>query len=133
MRRTAVAGILAATVAACGTPSPDLFEVTRSGRDANADVRLVVSDGGTVTCNGEEHALDGDRLLAARRLARDLQPQAELGLELPSGAGTQLSYRVRLDAGTVAFGDRSAGVPASFNRLVAFTADVTERVCGIMR
>ena len=132
MRRR-LAAIAAVLAAGCGSPSPDLFEVTRSGSDPNADVRLVVSDGGTVTCNGAEHQLDGERLLAARRLARELTPQAELGLELPSGAGTQLSYRVRLEAGTLSFGDRSRDVPASFNRLVAFTADVTERVCGIMR
>ena len=119
--------------AGCGTPSPDLFEVTRSGPDRNANVRLLVSDGGTVRCNGKSHTLDPERLLAARELARDLAPQAELGLEIPSGAGTQLSYRVRLEEGTIAFGDRSAGVPRSFDRLVAFTADVTERVCGIMR
>jgi hypothetical protein len=94
---------------------------------------MLVSDGGTVTCNGREHKLDAERLLAARRLARDLVPQAELGLELPSGRGTQLSYRVRLEQGTVAFGDRSRDVPAPFDRVVAFTKDVTERVCGIMR
>jgi hypothetical protein len=132
--RTAAATAAAALLAAgCGTPSPDLFEVTRSGADRNANVRLLVSDGGTVRCNGEQHTLDPERLLAARELARDLAPQAELGLELPSGAGTQLSYRVRLEEGTIAFGDHSADVPRSFDRLVAFTADVTERVCGIMR
>jgi hypothetical protein len=134
--RTAAA-VLAAAAAlvatGCGTPSPDLFEVTRTGGDRNANVRLLVSDGGTVTCNGKDHALDADRLLTARGLARDLAPQAELGLELPSGAGTQLSYRVRLEEGTVAFGDRSPDVPATFDRVVAFTADVTERVCGIIR
>ena len=133
MRRASAALAAAVALAGCGTPSPDLFEVTRSGADRNADVRLLVSDGGTVSCNGEEHTLDPDRLLTARELARDLVPQAELGLELPSGPGTQLSYRVRLEEGTVAFGDRSAELPASFNRLVAFTTDVTERVCRIER
>jgi len=131
-RRLAAVAALA-VLAGCGTPSPDLFEVTRTGADRNANVRLLVSDGGTVTCNGKEHPLDAKRLLAARQLARDLAPQAELGLELPSGRGTQLAYRVRLEEGTVAFGDHSRDVPASFNRVVAFTKDVTERVCGIMR
>ena len=44
-----------------------------------------------------------------------------------------LSYRVRLEGGTIAFSDRSPGVPRSFQRLAAFTKDVAERVCGIER
>jgi hypothetical protein len=131
--RALVCVVVAAALVGCGSPPPDLFEVTRSGSDPNANVRLVVSDGGSVTCNGKEHPLDAQRLLTARQLARDLEPQAELGLELPSGPGTQLSYRVRLEQGTVAFGDRSRDPPRSFSEVVAFTTDVTERVCGIMR
>jgi hypothetical protein len=132
--RGAAACVLIATLAAgCGSPPPDLFVVTRSGPDPNANVRLIVSDGGSVTCNGREHPLDAQRLLTARRLARELEPQAELGLELPSGPGTQLSYRVRLEQGTIAFGDHSRHAPRAFSEVVAFTADVTERVCGIMR
>jgi hypothetical protein len=126
--------LLAALVlAGCGSPSPDLFVVERSGPDPNANVTVVVSDGGSVTCNGKEHALDADRLLRARQLARDLSKQAELGLELPPGPGANLSYRVRLEAGTVAFSDTSRGNPQAFFQLAAFTKDVTERVCGIVR
>ncbi len=126
----AAAGVLAG----CGTPPPDLFSVERSGADANANVDVVVSDGGSVTCDGEEHDLDADRLLTARQLVRDLAPQAELGIELPRGPGTQLSYRVSTESGSVAFSDRSPGVvPPTFLRVAAFTKDVTERVCGIER
>ena len=121
-------------LAGCGTPPPDLFSVERSGADANANVDVVVSDGGSVTCDGEEHDLDADRLLTARQLVRDLAPQAELGIELPRGPGTQLSYRVSMESGSVAFSDRSPGVVhATFLRVAAFTKDVTERVCGIER
>jgi hypothetical protein len=38
-----------------------------------------------------------------------------------------------MEAGTVAFSDRSSGVPRTFQRVAAFTKDVTERVCGIER
>ncbi len=124
---------LAAALAGCGTPPPDLFSVERSGADPNANVDVVVSDGGSVTCDGEEHALDADRLLTARQLVRDLEPQAELGIELPPGPGTDLSYRVSMEAGSIAFSDRSRGVPRTFLRVAAFTKDVTERVCGIER
>jgi len=132
VKRVAVAAA-AILLAGCGTPPPDLFSVERTGPDRNANVDLVVSDGGSVTCDGEEHPLDADRLLTARQLVRDLSPQAELGIELPPGPGTDLSYRVSMEAGTVSFSDRSRGVPRTFQRVAAFTKDVTERVCGIER
>jgi hypothetical protein len=131
VRRAALAAAI--LLAGCGTPPPDLFSVERSGPDRNANVDLVVTDGGSVTCDGHEHPLDADRLLTARQLVRDLSPQAELGIELPPGPGTDLSYRVSMEAGTVAFSDRSSGVPRTFQRVAAFTKDVTERVCGIER
>jgi hypothetical protein len=128
-------GLVAAVVllAGCGSPPGDLFAVERSGADRNANVQVVVSDGGSVTCDGVEHDLDADRLLVARQLVRDLEPQAELGIELPRGPGTNLSYRVSTEAGSVAFSDRSPGVPRTFQRVAAFTKDVTERVCGLER
>jgi hypothetical protein len=129
----ACAALCAALAAGCGTPAPDLFVVERSGADPNANLELLVSDGGSVRCDGHEHPLDAERLLTARRLQRDLASQAELGIELPPGPGSVLSYRVRMESGTVAFSDRSEGLPRTFQRLAAFTTDVTERVCGIQR
>jgi hypothetical protein len=131
--RPALVVVLAVAMAACGSPSPDLFVVERSGPDPAANLTMLVSDGGTVTCNGSEHELDADRLLRARQLARDLSKQAELHLELPPGPGANLSYKVRLEAGTVAFSDTSRGNPRSFFQLAAFTKDVSERICGIVR
>jgi hypothetical protein len=131
--RALLAAVLAVALAGCGSRPPDLMVVQRSGADPNANVELLVNDGGTVKCNGREHPLDADRLITARRLVRDLERQAELHIELPPGPGSQLSYRVRMEAGTIAFSDRSEGVPPTFQRLAAFTKDVTERVCGIER
>jgi hypothetical protein len=131
--RLAALALLALALAGCGTPPPDLFEVERTGSDRNANVTVVVNDGGKVSCNGKEHALDADRLLAARQVLRDLEPQAELHLELPPGPAAQLSYRARMQAGTVAFSDTSRGNPKSFLALAGFIKDVTERVCGIER
>ena len=132
MRRVAALA-LATLVIGCGTAPPDLFEVRRSGDDRNANLTMVVNDGGQVTCNGEDHPLDGDRLLRAREIERELEEPAQLGLELPPGPGANLSYRVRLEAGTVEFSDTSRGNPLAFDRLAAFTKDVAERVCGIVR
>jgi hypothetical protein len=129
-----VAGVAAlAALTGCGTAPPDLFLVERSGADRNANLELVVGDGGTVTCNGEEHPLDAERLLTARRLLREMEPQAELGIDLPPGPGSQLSYRATMEKGTIAFSDRSEGLPQTFLELAAFTKDVAERVCGIER
>jgi hypothetical protein len=133
VRRALAALAAAAALAGCGTESPDLFEVRRSGPDRPANLTMLVSDGGKVTCNGESHPLDADRLLRARELARSLAQQAELGLELPPGPRANLSYRVRLEQGTIAFSDTSRGAPRSFLQLAAFTKDVSERVCGIIR
>ena len=133
--RRALAGLLAAgLLAGCGAPSADLFVVTRSGKDRNANVKLLVSDDGTVTCNQRKPVpMGAKRLLDARELARDLEKQAALGLELPPEKGAILSYRVRLEPGTIAFSDRSRGIPKTFSRVVAGTSDVGRRVCKVTR
>ena len=52
----------------CGGPAADLFEVTRTGTDRNANLTLLVSDDGTVTCNGRRHPVPGpDTGLRAER------------------------------------------------------------------
>ncbi len=134
MRRAVAAVVALLLLAGCGAPSADLFVVTRSGKDKNANVSVLVSDDGTVRCNrGKPLEMGAKRLLVARQLARDLQKQAALGLELPRGPGAILSYKVRLQDGTVGFSDTSRGRPATFNRVAAFSADVIERVCKITR
>jgi hypothetical protein len=133
----ALAALLAAAAAAplagCGATSPDLFEVVRSGADRNANVTVVVNDGGSVSCDGRRHPLTADRLLKAREIARDLAEPAQLGIELPPGPGAQLAYRVRMEAGNVSFSDTSSAQPRVFRVLTGFTKDVAEDVCGIAR
>jgi hypothetical protein len=131
LRRLAL--LVAVGLVGCGSPPPDLFVVTRSGPDPAANLTMRVTDGGTVYCNGKEHALDAKRLLQARQLTRDLGKQAEIGLELPPGPNSNLSYKVRLEAGSVAFSDTSKHNPKDFFQLAAFTKDVSEDVCGIVR
>jgi hypothetical protein len=123
----------AALLAGCGARPPDLFAVERSGSGANADLKMVVSDGGSVTCNGHEHALDDQRLLRAREVTRQLAEQAQLHLELPPGSGSVLSYKVLLEQGTVKFSDTSPNLPESFTAVEVLTKDIAEDVCGIER
>jgi hypothetical protein len=121
-------------LAGCGSAPADLFVVNRTGSGANARLTLLVQDDGYVVCNGgKARAISSARLLDARQLARDLAPQAQLHVQLPPGKGSVLSYRVRLQAGTLSFSDTSRPLPGAFARLTAFTADVSESVCGIKR
>jgi hypothetical protein len=126
--------VLAALVlSGCGSPSADLFLVNRSGADRNANLTLLVSDDGTVTCNGRKHEIPNEKLLDARKLTRELSPQAELHLVLPPRPGSVLSYKVRMEAGTVAFADTSRPLPPGFAQLEVFTKGIAEDVCGLSR
>ncbi len=132
------AGIaLAAALAGCGNAgisSPDLFAVTRGGTIPGARLGLVVSDGGTVRCNGgPARMLASADLLDARALQRDLAPAARRGLRLAPGPRSLLRYRVRSGNGTVAWSDTSRGQPAVLFRLAAFTRRVAKGVCGLAR
>jgi len=124
---------VALLLAGCGAPTADLFVVQRSGEDRNANLTMLVSDDGSVTCNGHKHTVTGDVLLRARELARRLSEQAELNLELPPGPSPILTYRVRMQAGTIAFADTSRPLPRSFTELTLFTSEISEEVCGIDR
>ena len=125
--------VLALLAAGCGTPGADLFEVKRSGADTNANLILLVSEDGFITCNGKKREVPGETLLQARELRRDLAEQAELNLTLPPGPNSVLSYQVRMEAGTIAFADTSRPLPPSFARLTVFTKHVAEDLCGIQR
>ena len=120
-------------LAGCGGPAGDLFEVKRSGADRAANLTLVVSEDGFVTCNGAKKTLPPDLLLRARQLTREMSEQAELNLALPAGPGAVLSYKARMAAGTIAFSDTSRPLPKSFTELTVYTKDVAEQVCGITR
>lgn len=126
--------LIALLLAGCGSPAADLFEVKRSGADRNANLTMLVSNDGTVTCNGGKRLpITNEELLRARELERDLSEQAELHLQLPPGPKAVLTYRVRMEAGTVGFADTSRPLPSAFAQLTAFTSDVTEQICGIVR
>jgi hypothetical protein len=132
MRPAALVG-LALVLGGCGSPPADLFEVQRSGADRNANLTMVVSDGGQVTCNGTKHELPPQQLLTARDLTRRLSKQAQLNLDLPAGPGSVLRYKVRMEAGTLVFADTSRDLPRPLQQLAAFTKDVSEDVCGLQR
>ena len=132
MRRgAALAAVLVALAgAACGTPSPDLFVVERSGELPGAELRLVVGDGGTVRCDGTERPLTDERLLDARTLAEELQPVLDRRPVLPRRRGALLRYRVLGEAGEARFWDTSVTREPVLGRLVQFTRAVAREACG---
>jgi hypothetical protein len=130
----ALGALLALALAGCGDPSADLFSVERSGADANANLRLVVNDGGSVTCNGSiGKAMDAEQLLEARELSRQLSELAQLGIELPPGRGSVLRYDVATAVGPLAFSDNSGDLPPAASRLMLFVSRLGEDVCGLRR
>ncbi len=135
-RGAAAAASVTAAIAAsgCGTPSADLFVVTRTGAIPGARLTLRVDDGGQVSCNrGAKRELGSDRLLTARELVREFASAARTNTVLAPGRNGVLSYRFRLEAGTVAFGDTSRGQSPVMRRSQAFVRDVAKHVCGLPR
>jgi hypothetical protein len=131
--RRAAALLVVLALAGCGAAPADLFLVKRTGSGRNARLTMRVQDDGYVFCNGRQHQLSSRQLLDARALARDLATEAQLHVELPPGPGSVLAYTVSLQDGRVAFSDTSRPLPAAFARLTAYTADISESVCGIKR
>jgi hypothetical protein len=129
-RAAAVALALLLGGAGCGTESADLFVVERSGSLPDAKLNLVVGDGNTVECDGEEKPLANDALLDARQLAKDLAPMLDRRMRLPSAQGALVRYRVFNDNGEVRFADASPGLPPEFGRVIALTRRIARESCG---
>jgi hypothetical protein len=140
--------VLAAVAAGCGTPSPDLFVVTRSGSVAGANLTLLIGDGGTVRCNGgAEREITSKQLIAARLVLHDLENKVvtnrdssdthdgplSKSLSLPPQPRSIFSYRVRAEDGSVRFSDNSKGQPPVFYRLALLTRELAKGPCGLPR
>jgi hypothetical protein len=142
-RMTAVLGaVVLGALSGCSGPGPaDLFLVTRSGTIPGARLTLRLTDDGGAFCNsGSRHDVTSAQLIEARGLRRELDGEKDrvLGLaqrhfDLPPGAVTTLSYRVRSENGIVAFSDTSAHQPQAFYRLAKLTRDVARGSCGLDR
>jgi len=133
MRHVAILLLVGATlaVAGCGGGSGDLFAVERTGDVPGAELRLIVNDGGTVTCDdAEPKALPPKLLLDARAIATDIEEFAQESLNLKPGAQSVLQYVVHTPDGTVRFADDSRGQPEVTQRLAYFTRQTAQRVCG---
>lgn len=142
------AGLAGLAVGACGTPSPDLFVVERTGSVPGARLSLRAQDGGEVTCNGKAAGMmTSDQLIEARELIRALGGGAvdrqndktsdsgplDRNLSLPPGPTSILRYRLRAEEGTIAFSDTSRGQPQAFFRVARLVRGLAKGVCGLPR
>ena len=135
MRRFApvAAVILAAALAACGTPPHDLFIVERGGTIEGAKLRLRVRDDGSVTCNGVGKEMPSRVLILARVLSRDLAKPVKQRISLPGRPGSTLRYAFRVEDGVTRFSDNSSGQPQVFYRAALLVRRIAKEACGLPR
>jgi hypothetical protein len=131
MRRYTAAIGLIVIVAGCGlnVQSADLFVLTRTG-PGNA-LTLLVTDSGTIRCDGgPAHTLPDPLLLQARQLAGDLDQDVKVKLRIAPVAGSVYSYAVKLQDGTLSFPDKAAATHSELARAELFTAQAAQTACG---
>ncbi len=125
--------LLGGSLAACGTPSPDLFVVNRDGTVPGAKLRLLVSDQ-TTRCNGgPARPLMSAQTLEARDLRRDLLQLQHSDGEIPKSAPAQIfSYVVQTEEGRLRYPDTQQR-PEVLPRLTRFVRRVAIDTCGLKR
>lgn len=118
--------------AGCGlnVSSADLFVLRRTG--PGHQLSLLVSDGGTVRCNGgKPKPLPDPLLLQARDIATNLDKDAKANLNLPPGPASVYTYKLKLQDGTVGFADTSAAIHHELSPAELFAAQTAHGVCGL--
>jgi hypothetical protein len=126
-----VAGLAAA---GCGTPSPDLFLVTRGGTVPGAKLTLLVSDT-SVRCNkGAVHALTSAQTIDARELSKDLHTFQASKHPIPEASPPAeiFSFAVKNENGTVRYSDTTQR-PTILPRITRFVRDTARNLCGLKR
>jgi hypothetical protein len=133
-RRLLALPVLAVALAGCGGASADLFAIDRTGDGPGARFRVVVNDGGTLSCDsGKSREMPPEMLLEARDVQRELAVPAEEGLVLGPEPGSVLQYDVQTPDGRVQFADNSRGRPPVLDRVVVLVRQAATEVCGLSR
>ncbi len=125
--------VLVLILGACGTPSPDLFVVHRTGTVPGARLDLLVSDT-TARCNtGEPRPLSSPQIIEARDITKDLLEFQRARTALPAAPPAQIfRFFVRSEAGTLRYGDTTQR-PVVLPRLTRFVRTVAIGLCGLQR
>ena len=123
---------LAGVLAGCGlsVQSADLFLLTRTG--AGRRLTLLVSDGGTVRCDGGAAKPLSDKLLIqARDLSTTLNNDAKRGMHIQRAPQSVATYTVRLQHGTISFPDTAARARSELAQLELFAVQAAHVPCGL--
>ena len=135
-RRAAFAALgvlMGGAVAACGTPSPDLFVVQRDGTVPGAKLELLVSDQ-TARCNdAPAERLSSRQIIEARDIRRDLLLLQTGEETIPKAPPAQFfEFAVQTEEGTLRYPDTQQR-PAVLPRLSRFVRRVAIDTCGLER
>jgi hypothetical protein len=132
----AAAGVLAAiaglAVVGCGlnVTSPDLFLLTRTGQ--GKPLAILVNDSATIRCNGGPTVpLSDPLLLQARDLATNLDTDAKASLHIRPAANGVYAYTIKLQDGTISFGDTAAGTHHELAAAELFAVEAAQGPCGL--
>ncbi|MBA3748170.1 MAG: hypothetical protein H0W96_11870, partial [Solirubrobacterales bacterium] len=135
MRRlgVALAAGAAATIAGCGTPSPDLFVVQRAGTVPGAKLHLLVSDT-SVRCNhGDPLVLTSKQTIEARDMTDDLRLVQSGKVQVPKAPPAQIfRYEIQTEDGVLRFAD-TAQRPPVLPRAARFIRRVAKDTCKLTR
>jgi hypothetical protein len=119
-------------LAGCGlsVQSPDLFLLTRSG--AGRSLTLLVSDDGTIRCDGgKAKQLPDPLLIQARTIASDLAGDAKARLSIRPGAGSVTRYTIKLEDGPISFPDTAAAHHHELAQAELFALQAAQQACGL--
>ena len=122
--------MLCAATTGCGleVKQGDLFLLTRTGNGAK--LTLLVNSGGTVRCDGSSaKAVPDNLLIRARNLTGRLNRDARHHLRIPASPDSVYRYRVKLQAGTIAFPDTAARTHPELAQLVLLAVKLEQGPC----
>ena len=128
-----VALLASASLAACGTPSPDLFVVNRDGTVPGAKLKLLVSDQSARCNDAPAKPLTSAQIIEARGLRRDLLELQQSKDAIPNAGAAQIfSFVVETAEGTLRYPDVQQR-PEVLPRLTRFVRRVAIDTCGLQR
>jgi len=126
----AVAALAISAGCGLGVRSADRFLLTRTGQGPK--LTLVISDGGTVRCNGAKaKPIPDSTLIQARDLADNLANDATAKLTIPNRRGSVYYFRLELQQGTVSFPDTAAAGRKSLAQAELLATQIAQRSCGL--
>jgi hypothetical protein len=101
----------------------------RSGQ--GKPLAILVNDAATIRCNGGPTTpLSDPLLLQARDLATNLDSDAKANLHIRPTPNSAYVYTIKLQNGTISFGDTAAGTHHELAAAELFAVEAAQGPCG---